>query len=87
MILYNKTEDDVVAWDDIQFRYFVRHATLFGRWLWNFFPPETGGKNEAEQRKNAMDLAAATPDLLFPSEEKFDDIREASEFHGLVGPQ
>ena len=86
MALYHKSEDQVLAWDDIQFRYFVQQADRFGRWLWNFFPPEVGGKDENETRENANKIRAATPELLLPSEERFEDARAVSESHGLIGP-
>lgn len=76
-----------MAWDDIQFSYFVAQADRFGRWLWNFFPPEPGGKNEAEIKASALKIREATPELLLPSEERFEDARTESEFHGLEGPQ
>lgn len=81
------TGEEVLAWDDIQFANRVNQANRFGRWLWNFFPPEAGGKDEAEMKANADQIRAATPELLLPSEEKFEDIRAESEFHGIVGPQ
>lgn len=87
MILYHKTEDEVLAWDDIQFGYFVTQAQRFGRWLWNFFPPEVGGKDERETKANALKVKEATPELLLPSEAQFEDARTESEFHGLTGPQ
>ena len=87
MILYHKTEEEVLAWDDIQFSYFVTQARRYGAWLWNFFPPEIGGKDEMETKANALKLQEATPSLLLPSEAQFEDLREDSEFHGLIGPQ
>ena len=77
---------DVLAWDDIQFRYFVTQADRFGRWLWNFFPPEIGGKDESEMKANADKIRAATPELLLPSEERMEDTRAVCESHGLIGP-
>ncbi|GAF97530.1 unnamed protein product [marine sediment metagenome] len=86
-ILFTKTEEEVLAWDDLQFADHVNKARQFGRWLWNFFPPQAGGKDEAEIKASADMIREATPELLLPSEEKFEDIRAESEFHGIVGPQ
>jgi len=86
MILYNKTEKQVLAWDDIQFAYFLKHADAFGRWMWRFFPPEIGGKNENERREAAQDLQDKTPNLLVPSHEKFEYIRAECDSHGIIGP-
>jgi|GEM_PF-4783957 len=87
MVLYHKTETQVLAWDDIQFGYYVNQAQRFGRWLWNFFPPEVGGKTAKDAEKNAAQLRNATPELLVPSEEKMDDTRAECKAHGLIGPQ
>jgi len=87
MILYHRTEEGVLAWDDIQFGYFVTQAQRYGRWLWNFFPPEIGGKDAKEAKANALKVEESIPQLLLPSEAQFEDVRTESEFHGLTGPQ
>ena len=86
MAVYKKSETEVLAWDDIQFAYFLRHAQAIGRWLWNFFPPEVGGKDENERRAAVQELQDKTPSLLVPSSEQFDEIRSECESHGIIGP-
>ena len=86
MILYHKSEEEVVAWDDIQFAYYVNQADRFGRWLWNFFPPEVGGKDASEAQRNAQEVRQATSSLLLPSEERFEEARSECEAKGLIGP-
>ena len=86
MAVYHKSEKQVLAWDDIQFAYFLRNAQLFGRWLWNFFPPEVGGKDENERRAAVQKLEEDTPSLLVPSHEQFEDIRAECDSHGIIGP-
>ena len=87
MILFKKTEEEVLAWDDIQFAFYVNQSMRFGRWLWNFFPPEIGGKDENERAASKIEIDEATPQLLLPSDEKFEDVRSISESRGLTGPQ
>jgi len=87
MTIYHMTMEEVLAWDDIQFGFFVCQADRFGRWLWNFFPPEVGGKDKHEAKANADAIRASMPALLLPSEERFEDARAESKFHGLIGPQ
>ena len=86
MILYSKTEKQVLAWDDIQFAYFLRQADAFGRWLWRFFPPEIGGKDENERSAAVQELQDKTPSLLVPSHEQFEHIRAECDSHGIIGP-
>jgi len=86
MAVLHKSEDEVLAWDDIQFAYFVSQVDRFGRWLWNFFPPEVGGKDEAETKRHAQEIREATPELLLPSMERFEEARVESERKGLIGP-
>jgi hypothetical protein len=87
MAVYHKSEVEVLRWDDIQFAYYVGEAQRIGRWLWNYFPPQVGGKKENEIKANADKIRAATPELLLPSNERFDDARKESEAHGLIGPR
>jgi len=87
MSVYHKTAREVLDWDDIQIAFFVNKAQEIGRWLWNFFPPEAGGKDEGERKTNQMAISDATPQLLLPSEQKFEYLRNESEAHGLTGPQ
>jgi len=87
MAVYHRSEKEVGQWDDIQFAYFVGEAQRIGRWLWNFFPPQVGGKKEAEIRENANTIRMATPELLLPSEANLEHVREESEAHGIIGPQ
>jgi len=87
MAVYHKNDArEVLEWDDIQFAYFLRQAQAMGRWLWNFFPPEVGGKDEGERRAAVQELQDKTPSLLVPSSEQFEDIRSECESHGIIGP-
>jgi len=87
MAVYHKKDArEVLEWDDIQFAYFLRQAQAIGRWLWNFFPPEVGGKNEEETRTAVQELQDKTPSLVVPSHEQFEDIRSECESHGIIGP-
>ena len=86
MILYSKSEKQVLAWDDIQFAYFLRQADAFGRWLWRFFPPEIGGKDESARAEAAQKLENDTPSLVVPSSEQFEHIRAECDSHGIIGP-
>jgi hypothetical protein len=87
MAVYHKqSAREVLEWDDIQFAYFLRQAQAMGRWLWNFFPPEVGGKDESARRAAVQELQDKTPSLLVPSSEQFEDIRSECESHGIIGP-
>jgi len=86
MSVYHKSEQQVLAWDDIQFAYFLRQAQAIDRWLWNFFPPEVGGKDDGARREAVQKLQDDTPSLVVPSSEQFEDIRSECESHGIIGP-
>ena len=87
MALFHKSEEEVVSWDHKRFQFYVIQADRFCRSLWNYFPPEVGGKDEREMKENALKLQESTTHLLLPSEEKYEDIREDAEFHGIIGPR